>query len=191
MRVYFGYKIFGFVIFAVLGFCCSTVNTTLLNNKLEINTSVTPIPPDSLQKYEAKFVKEEGWEIPLPEKRKATRTIEREAKSENGTSVKRMLTVYIPIDAFFFQREPYASGLDKEMTTGLLRLQAIYELKVKEKIYGYTIYAQKTALDEQTRKSVPSGKIFFYQCFDTDGDGKFETLVTDQSGISVPDWVTQ
>lgn len=189
MKIYFVFKICGFVLFAVFSFDCSTVNTSSFSNKLETKILPSPTPTDSPQNHEAKYINPDGWEIPLPEKRKKTRVIERDVKTEDGKIAKRTLTIYSPTDDFFFHRESFSQ--DSEITTGLLKLQGIYELKVKEKVYGYTIYAQKTIPDEQTGKHTSIGPTFFYQCFDTDGDGKFETLVTDTSGMLIPSWASQ
>jgi hypothetical protein len=179
--------IYHFVLLAVLFVGCSTVNTSSLDSKLEVEVSPYPSPPSSPQIYEAKFIRQEGWKIPLPEKRKKTRTIERDVKSENGKSVKRILTIYIPKDDFFYQREVGISNSGNELKSELLKLQSIWEIKANEKKYSYTITARKAKPDEQEDHQHD----FIYRYFDLDGDGKFETLISNDSEVLVPSWATQ
>lgn len=191
MKTYFRFEICSFIIFAVLLFGCSTESISSLNNKLEIKTSPSLTPPNTPQNYEAKFIREEGWKIPMPERAKKMRIIEREVKSENGKMVKRTLTIYNPIGEFSFQRESSTSSSGIQIPSESLELESIWEIKINGKIYSYTVVARKAKLNEQTDNSVLTRHAFPYRYFDTDGDGKFETLVTDDSNILVPSWASQ
>ncbi|MCA1623947.1 MAG: DUF2782 domain-containing protein [Acidobacteria bacterium] len=191
MKTHLKYKVYGFVSFAVFLFGCSTVNTSSLSNKLEIKTSSSPTPLGISQNNEGKFIRQEGWKIPLPEKKEKMRVLERDVMSETGNRVKRTITIYNPIGDFFFYIDHPTSNLGIQMMSGLLQLESIWEVKVKEKIYSYTVIVRKAVPNAQTDESILTRHEFPYRYFDIDGDGKFETLVADDSDILVPSWVTQ
>lgn len=191
MKTYFRFKIYGFVLFVVFLFGCSTVSTSSLDNELETKASPSPMLPNSPQNYEGKFIKQEGWKIPLPDKKEKMRVIERDVMTENGMKVKRTITIYNPIGDFFFQRESSTSISGSQLKSESLQIQSIWEVKIKEKIYSYTVIARKATPDKQTDESVLTKFEFPYRYFDIDGDGKFETLVTDGSEILVPSWASQ
>jgi hypothetical protein len=186
MKIIFKLNVCVSIFFIFSFISCSTVKTSSVSNKLEINASPQPTPSVSQQNYEARFIRQEGYKIPFPEKKRKTRVIEREVMSENGKKVKRTIILFASGD-FLFQRESGTSNSGIEIPSEMLKLKGIWELKIKDKIYSYTI----TAHNATPNKLIDHEHDFIYRYFDMDGDGKFEMLVTDDSEVLVPEWATQ
>ena len=132
-----------------------------------------------------------GCQIPMPEQRKKTKESKTFGTTSSGTKVNVNISFYAPIGEFFFIRETDSSP-QSQAVTGLLRLELIGEIKSNGKVYGYSIFARKAPKNESNnRGSEEHNHMFVYRCYDSDGDGKFETVVNDGSSFPVPDWVSK
>ena len=177
------YSLLGFIIILV---GCSYANTGALKDRSEIKLSSTP--SSVIQDSDSKYIKETGWQVPLPEKKKIVKTSKATIDSESGKHVEIVITAYAPIDDFLFRIEPDNPYQKKGLFDEVLKLESIEEIKVKERIFWYTIFARKAKFGEQKSNNISHEHAFVYRILDKDGDGKFETLLTDSSKILVPQW---
>jgi hypothetical protein len=191
MKSIFNLKLYSILAFAVCFAGCSSAKTASAENELAIKFSPTPTPQSSVEESKDDSVKNENWQIPLLKNRKQTRISFSDTKSEDGKPVRLMITDYAPKNEVFFTQVPSGSVSPNRLLSGLLKLEFIEELRVKEKIFGYVVFARATKTDEKTGKPSPFGQMFVYRIIDKDGDGKFETLLADDSKILVPQWVSK
>lgn len=188
MRLFFEFKILVFLLFTAFSGGCSTAST-VSRELSEMKYPPNPEAQNTVQINESRSVKKEGWQLPKAEKQKQVRKTVIDSYLENGDKIKVTTTDYAPIKDFFTE-EPFAS-LGKNQAFRLTKINLIRESKVNGKIFCYTIFAKATKPNEKTGKPIAVGSDFIYQYVDRDGDGKFETLVTDGSVYPVPSWVTQ
>lgn len=189
MAVTFKYRflgLYGIVAAAVLLVGCSSGKPAPPVNAVAIQPS-----PISVQEGEDTQVQDGGWKIPLPEDREQIRQSFSDAESEDGKHVTLAITELAPKDEVFFTQVPSDAASPNSLLSGLLKLEFIQELRVREKAYCYLIYARRAKTDEQTGKPSPIGQMFVYRILDKDGDGKFETLSADASRVSVPEWAAK
>lgn len=166
---------------------CSTVETTSLNEERAIETS--PTQTDSNQNNQAGII-ESGWQIPLPEKKRTLKKSIVTRVSEDGKNIKVTTTECAPINDFIYE-EKLTDYQKTKLISGELQLKTFIENKVNEKIFWYTIFAKQTESNEQKSDNSSHNHIFVYRIVDKDGDGKFETRVSDSSEILVPKWAIE
>lgn len=190
MKVFFRVRISYIVIFAVFHLGCSTATTTSLKDETGINFSPTPAPKN-FNNDEGIILKEKGWQIPSPRKKQKSKIKESIMKSEDGKDIKVTATFYTPIENFIYEENPLDANGEVILVHGKLKLMNFVEIKVEENVFLYTISARKTEAKEPIYNSTSHNHIFGYQIVDRDGDGKFETLLTDGSKFLVPVWALQ
>ena len=109
--------------------------------------------------------------------------------SEGGGNGKVTITYYKPTTNFIYNEDPVQGTV---LVRGDLEVVDFIENKVKEKIFAYTIFARKAKVSQGSMDNNSShDHTFVYRILDKDGDGKFETLLTDSSKILIPKWVMQ
>ncbi len=183
--------IFSFI-FLLFSVGCNGVQPQNLNNVI----NVTPTPPMEeiveTSNGNRKFINPGGWQIPMPmpEDRKKTKESKTYGTTSDGERVDMTITFYAPIKDFFYTLviDP---AFREHAVGGDLILELIGELKTNGKVYGYSIFARQVAPKDKDGNFTASdhNHMFVYRCYDSDGDGKFETLLTDSSPYFVPDWV--
>jgi hypothetical protein len=168
---------------------CSLNNTASVLNAVEKESSNDMKLQKVAQENDGKIIKEEGWTIPKPEKQKLVRISNTDSRLESGGKVKVTTTDYSPVKDFLTE-EPIVS-MGKGHVYGVTKIDLIRESKVNNKSFCYTVFVSSVKVGEKAGKSWPTGSPFLYQYIDRDGDGKFETLLTDASKFAVPDWLSQ
>lgn len=188
MKTFIIFKPYVIAFLTVVFIGCSTVNTTSINDELNTNISPTPNLEETPKKNDGRIVNEEGWQIPPREKRRKLRERVIDMLSEDGKNFKVTITQYVPIGGFIYSEE---SLLNEQKTTqlrGNLSMAGFTEFKLKEKVFLYTIMAITRKPETQKGDNTTHERHFGYQIVDRDGDGKFETLITDKSKFLVPAW---
>ena len=126
----------------------------------------------------------------MPEDRKKTKESKTYGTTSDGNRVDVTITSYAPIKDFFYTLviDPAFRG---HAVGGDLRLMFIEELATNGKVYGYSIFARQVAPKDKDGNPLSRDQdhMFVYRCYDSDGDGKFETMITDSSPFLIPDWV--
>jgi len=134
-----------------------------------------------------KYVREEGWQIPVVPASDLKSSSVREGETVSGVAVTITASPYVPED--LFTTEPFATIGDAKY--GTIKINLITELTVKKRIFGYVMLAARTVKSSESNKLIRSGLGFTFRYLDTDGDGKFETLVFGGPTDKVPDWVAK
>lgn len=81
---------------------------------------------------------------------------------------------------------PFTSEEERQLVGGVLKLLFITEFSVNGKVYSYDIGAR---IAKPANHADEIG--FGYRIVDFDGDGKFETMLTDDDiELKVPSWAT-
>jgi hypothetical protein len=189
MRLISRIKLCSILVFAILTVGCSPVSTSSRNEESGMKYSSNPTPNNSRQENEAKALKQESCKIPLLEKRIKIRTYVTNLNSEDGKLIKVTTTAYDSKGELFFTREAPTAEHAAELNYGWLKLEWLEELKVKDKIFGYLIFVRGAKPDEKTKKPLLDKHMFVYRCVDFDGDGTFESILTDTAKeLLVPKW---
>jgi hypothetical protein len=151
--------------------------------------SVTPLTTQTPYALGARFMNQAGWPIPMPENKEQVRVTETTASTESGEKVAIEITDYAPLGEFAYASELSAyPHLEARARDGLLLLQLISQLKYNNKIYGYSVFSAPGTKDVKTGMVKRNGHMFVYRLFDSDGDGRFETMITDSSPFKIPAW---
>jgi hypothetical protein len=111
--------------------------------------------------------------------------------SEDGKKVEVERVIYGSRKLFFFEMEMSSRSRETQSNNELLKLESVYEFKVKKRAFFYSIFARQAKPDAQIGRPIPAMHMFVYRILDKDGDGKFETLVSDDSKIIVPKWASE
>lgn len=133
--------------------------------------------------------KVENWRLTLPTKKKVLRVRTEMLTSADGRTVKVTITDYKPVGDFITNR-PFESVRLNE-SFGACKIEMLSELKVGDKIFGYSMIARSAESDEKTNESARTALNFIYRHVDADGDGKFETHIGNYTELVVPAWVIQ
>lgn len=154
------------------------------------DAAVTPLAAQSPYSLGARLINDAGWPIPMPEKKAQVRVRETTGSAESGEQIAIEISDYAPEGEFAYPSEltgyPHLEARAKD---GLLLLQMISELKCNNRIYGYSVFSAPGEKDAQTGTVKRKGHMFVYRLFDSDGDGRFETMITDSSSFKIPAWV--
>jgi hypothetical protein len=155
---------------------CSRENS-LMNENISViqDAPAEKLPVENLRK---EYVDEQGWKIPKmgkPLKSDVTNLVDDQGKTISLTTID--FTSREPIT-----KEPFDSiGVS---SNGFTKIELIIEMKFKERVLGYMVFAKKVSVDSKNNSVTDvNERSFYYRYFDYDGDGKFETLVTDSSKI--------
>jgi hypothetical protein len=166
---------------------CSTVNTASLNNQLNLTATSTPIAQNSPD-GEGRIIKEAGWQVPAPKEKKKIRTNIISMAAEDGRKVDVSITEYVHEKDVLYTETPVPGTT---LVRGALRLANFSELKVKEKIFLYTIFARPVRPQEESNDNSSHDHMFVYQIVDRNGDSIFETLLIGKSKFLVPNWALE
>lgn len=156
---------------------CGTFNAASITN--------TPKPTPSqikdkiFQDDNRRLINTDGWQIPMPTKKKSDGERVTNGTTANGSKVNVIISYYIPTKTFLYNLKIDRAFQDRAVA-GIVKIESLGELKANNKIFGYTINARRT---EENQLG------FGYRIYDSDGDGKFETMVTDNSAFQVPSWI--
>jgi hypothetical protein len=164
---------------------CSAANTTLQNSNPEKKSA--PVEQNQNRVSDNRIIKAEGWQIPSPEKKEQVRKKTKSLNSDEGDAFEVTLTYYVPTERFIYREKPLNDN-QIILVKGELELFDFIEYRVKDKIFAYTIFARRYKIDQPNDNSSHEHK-FVYRILDSNGDGKFETLLTDNSELLVPQWI--
>jgi hypothetical protein len=171
---------------------CQTASTNPIETKSERKS--TPIVS------EFKEYKIEGCTIPMPPEKIEGWSEVKNMKTVDGKSIKITRTVYEPNAEFIFTPSqsvltqfPYTLMLHSEASSAVFRLDRVFEMKVKDKIFGYEFGGGEIVEKRNDNSIQPDhGEKFSFTCFDFKGDGTF-TYIDGQGDFSkiVPEWATK
>jgi hypothetical protein len=170
---------------------CRPVQTNFSANKSAVTPSPIPKSAEESKTAEGRVIRKDGWKVPMPKKRKLARTYVETVSSENGKPVEVTNITYSPEEDFYFTDEPFTAEEARSLIRGLLKLTLITEMRVKEKIFGYSMIVREAKSDAQTNDNTGhDDHPFTYTIVDFDGDGKFEAMVTWDINFKVPAWAS-
>ena len=130
------------------------------------------------------FVKPGGWDLlPLGELKKGESSISHQPGAD-GKLIAINLTKLYPLSEIITDEPLVSVGYN----LGDLKTLSVIKCEMKGRVFEYSVQAVKVMTEEKTLKIVENGSPLFYRYYDMDGDGLFETLVTDSSDVLVPDW---
>lgn len=181
------------IVSSLLGFCyiCAYTQVAFTDNHLDnqaIQKKFVIKNQKGIPNEDKVFIKEDGWEIPTLAPSKVTR-YNQKVYLENKKKVKINVTDYELLDNFI-TKEPFAF-IKKDL--GNLLYLTISEYKVKNRIFSYKIQATLAEVDQNTKKiKFTIGVLLFFSFNDENGDGKFESLVLDETFSNtprIPQWV--
>lgn len=152
------------------------------------NTGLSTPPPGSsnngsTNSREQNSVKAEGWI--LPQKDCELVQFNSEERREEGEDGSEILTHFRPESVCIYTE---SSANRKSLLNGRLRLLKVLEVKFNERVFMYVIDAWPQNDIAHNNNNSHSVRPFSYRIFDSDGDGKFETLVSDGVVIKPPRW---
>jgi hypothetical protein len=140
---------------------------------------------DITKKSEKISINDDGWSIPDLRSAKINETTEIQFKDRFGNERKVKVIHFSLNDKT--KKEPYS------LTTfnfGKMQLFSVRQWKIGNKIFAYIITARRVEYEQSEKKYMPNGMAFMFGFLDEDGDGKFETLLSDpDSDLSIPQWV--
>lgn len=165
--------------------CIACGAKRLYSSGINLRSSVidaTPTPSD----FRDRYVRDEGWYIPLTSARAGAKTKEVKLAGDDGRSVTCVVYSYSPSEELLTD-EPFNSI--GRLDYGKIKITFITEMKAKGKVFSYIFLAHKTQVDNQTGRLVETGPGFSFRYFDMDGDSKFETLSFRDAAGALPDWI--
>src|SRR5215217_3679417 len=83
-----------FMLFIVLLGACSRTGVQSINNLAADLPKSTPAMESNSQEGEAKIINNEGWQIPMPEKKRRIRISVTKGSTNEGSSVKETIADY-------------------------------------------------------------------------------------------------
>lgn len=149
-------------------------------------------------KHGTKFINEEGWEIPGLLESKKIAIYHPQIQIGSGNYVDMDLIEYRPASQIVTE-EPFRSLSEIPDSTvrsfGQINIYDIREYQINGHKFCYRVQANRMFINKETGISSQAGALFFFSYYDEDGDGKFESLELDESGLSdppnIPQWVWQ
>jgi hypothetical protein len=187
VRIFRSFQLYSILLFIAFFVGCRNSQT---NSPSNIAPSPTSQSAEELKTVKGRVVRKDGWKVPMPPKRRLTDTVVETVASENGKAVKVKRTTYLPLEDFIYTDEPFTPEEAHQLSGGLRKLRYIDEFRVKEKVYAYLILVISAEPRVQANDNTAHDEHpFTYRIVDSDGDGKFETLLPDDDvELKVPAW---
>lgn len=130
------------------------------------------------------FIKATGWDMPhLAGLRTGESSISHQPGDDGKLIAINLTNLYPASDVI--TDEPLASVGYK---LGVFKLVSMVKCDINGHVFEYSQQVTSVISDQKSGKIVENGTPYFFRYYDMDGDGLFETLVTDSSDIMVPDW---
>jgi hypothetical protein len=127
-------------------------------------------------------------QIPNPPQTSVVRVRFYQAPTNAGKRVKVRITDLISKEDFYFEQ----SALTPEQELGgLQKLEMLRRFDVNGMVFSYSIFERKAGRESANQKPGDLGRLLPINCLDADGDGEFETAVTDNAELVVPDWAVK
>jgi hypothetical protein len=101
-----------------------------------------------------------------------------DGKTAEGGKVQVAIFYYLPTEPFLYDQNIDSAFKDRFLS-GRFKLESIGEVTSNRKTYGYLVNA---------RPSSRQGPGFTSRYYDSDGDGKFETLIGNSTPFPIPEW---
>ena len=163
---------------------CKKAKNVNRENRATETMSTPRAKIDIEKKSDAIFVNTAGWELPDLTKQNNPTSSKEFLNDEVGNKREVLVTNYVLKNSF--TDEPFISiGEDH----GRLKINIVREFKTGNNIFAYLLLAQKANSDKETDNIQTIGLSFFYAFVDTDGDGKFETLLKNpEKDLAIPKW---
>lgn len=166
--------------FVVWGTSCNTTSFGSATSDLSTPSVSSNSTPTNLP--DAGSIKPDGWVVPqLQCEVEQFQSEKRPVVGEDGSEVTLKVAHYRPKSICTYAE---SSADSSSFLNGNLRLIRIAERKVNDRIFAYIIDALPLSDDRNARPK----RQFVYRIFDSDGDGKFETLLSDDFVLKPPRW---
>lgn len=130
------------------------------------------------------YVKPDGWEIPAPNELKTGDSGTSHQRSADGDLIPITFTNYYPVGEIVTSEPGSLVGYE----FGETKVQSVTSCSINGRIFEYSVLAASIKTSKRAGNTGETGAPFFYRYYDLNGDGLFETLVTDSSDVPVPDW---
>jgi hypothetical protein len=172
VRELFRIRICVIVLCFICTISCAPISVDFLENKPEISSSPTP---ELLSKEnDDQIINESGWQIPPTKDMIMGKPVYERMKSINGRSFRVKRSPFIPDKKVSFTEPGFSKNLTR--LDGKLGLFRVTEFSFKGKAFLYFILIRKSVTNNNSTQDVVADE---YGILDTDGDGKFETLIED------------
>ena len=150
---------------------------------VEAESKPTPIPDAG------KVIVDEGCNIPPVSSLRIFRSHKTTWNSETGEKVNVVITDYDSPQVFYYEQKPLTHMMNYISFGGTLKLMWLSEMRSGQKVFAYTMFARKkkTEAAQSDNSNGWNDRMFPYTCVDTDGDGRFETVLT-TADLLVPSW---
>jgi hypothetical protein len=165
---------------------CTNLNISSGKNNSE-NRSV-PMTKKTPVIIEGRIINETGWKVPQKNDTETSPTTVKTINSVEGKPFKVKTTYFTPNNPVFYTEELFSENVTR--LQGELVLKGFEEFRLNDKVYLYSIGAkEKENINQQNINA--HNEMLEYQILDTDGDGIFETLIDNGSGVLIPKWITK
>ena len=153
---------------------------------LSVETS-SPNPRDVVLFDGKNYIKKSGWKTPSKDDTYIDDSYDQgsvEGASEDGKRVKTNTVLYGYRTSWWHSQDFYYEGQDLDYLKGKLESLSFMETSVNGKVFMYSVTVGPLILNDLDHREP-----FGYQIQDADGDGIFETLLSKDADIVVPNWV--
>lgn len=149
--------------------------------------SSCPNPRDVVWFDGKNYIKKSGWKTPPKNDTYIDESYDQgsvEGRTEKGKQVRTNTLLYVYRTSWWHSQDICYEGRDLDYLKGKLESLSFMETSVNGKVFMYSITVGPLILNDLDHRDP-----FGYQIQDRDGDGIFETLLSDDADIVVPNWV--
>ncbi|QQS39702.1 MAG: hypothetical protein IPM63_09965 [Acidobacteriota bacterium] len=132
------------------------------------------------------LVRKDGWLIPIPKDGKKVGKTIVTLEDASGNEIPVVYTSFLPASEVQFILKASKVEERNRLVEGKFLLRGYKEMRTPTGIFGYIIIARRIAPLEPTERISYTNIVF--HIVDFDGNGSFETLITDSSRLVVPSW---
>jgi hypothetical protein len=156
------------------------------------SSAETPSPnPRDVVIFDGKnYIKKSGWKTPPKKDTYVDESYDQGDVmylTESGKRVRKNTVLYGYRTSWWHSQEFYYDRGDLDYLKGKLEAVAFMEISANGKVFMHSITVGKVV--RLSSNNLDHQDPFGYRIQDRDGDGIFETLLPDESGIVVPNWV--
>jgi hypothetical protein len=188
MRVKLIIKIYTFLVVFIFTPACT--NSTFSGLKEDSSTkNYTPRTGQKIVENNGQIINDTGWQIPQIKNTTAGEPKIEEMLSVDGRRFNVRKTFFTPNETISYTEDGFSENVTR--LHGKLKLVRFQEFKLKEKVFLYSILAREFDENKQANNNHMHKEMFIYQILDSDGDGKFETLIDNDSDVLIPKWATE
>ncbi len=162
--------------------------TPVSTQSSEVAESTPPSNPRDRVVFDGKnYIKKSGWNTPSRNDTYIDGSYDQGDvmySTESGKLVRTNTIHYIYRNPWAFSQEFYFDGRELDYLEGRLESLGFLEMSGNGKVFMYSITVGPLILNDLDHRDP-----FGYRIQDRDGDGIFESLLSDDADIVVPNWV--